>query len=762
MTSRQKKQEELEFARYRHFTTMRWSDRERRLARRRREKLGERSLELSNDDKGSADEDEDAFNDPSEPHDRGSRIMENGLPAPPRARRQSMLVHPPLFSHPAMTAAVSEGRDGHCRLQVQSKYMDAAVRAAVSVATGNAEKTDDFPRFVLATFDRTGTNGAAPPSGKSEPPTPAGARTDPKTTRRNSNSNADLEAVNESEGKVTQSQAKPQPQSRAGSPKNSPLPPPPKRNRKDRIFGIQALRRSKHKEARTARLLAVRKSEFEKKNFEERDSLRHAFRTADQNDSGSLDPTELELACMAVGIVPKTDDEKAQYHAIVQEISIVCEVDFYCFVFEAVPRLRQMLRALRHSSLRQRFSSVDVDNSGYLSEEECTLVLRRFCMANLDTVAAQRMQAAFKVVLARAVDPQRGEVSFEAFEDLFTGLQEQYQRILKERTQALILEEELDEQDLAHHSVEVLAVHDSFERACHVFSKGKYKTPSPTSPTSPSGPAAGRTPPSPSPRAPSAVCAEGEAKSTLIGERGLRSLLVEYEVLPVGLSAARCVAWSGLQECAEYGEDQELFLDFRQFLCVLRGMRAYKRGEAFGEMRAMFEMVDKDKSGNLSLSEVFGLIEDMGLSPNNKDEQFEMHRLISTLDADGSGEFNLTEFSALITELEDRIRTDKRQRAWETADDLGIPDQAVFILREAFFALDAEHCGFVDIEGMRQLVDRLRMAIPGEQLVQLVEESDQEKRGELGFIGFLRFAHAAQVDITRLDAILCRGWRRVL
>jgi len=339
-------------------------------------------------------------------------------------------------------------------------------------------------------------------------------------------------------------------------------------------------------------------------------------------------------------------------------------------------------------------------------------ILKRLCAGNLDRDGLEQMQAAFQTVLLAALDPETSEVSFENFESLVATAQEQCQRVVRDRSEDIRKTECLRPDDVQGLSDELIPMHDMFVRAreCRPCAKAK----------------------------------------SMLDPRGLKSLLIEYALLPANGSANQCLAACGLAKGSP--------VNFRDFLWMVRRMRQFRRNEDSDRRKAMFNAVDRDGSGNLSMIEIFRLIADLGLGPTCRDEQIEMQSLILNIDADGSGEFNSVEFEGLIQELEERIRRKERTNLWTLAAELDIEDWEVFAIREAFHTLDNRCAELLTIDSVRSLLNRLRMNLSGEQLVEMFEELDPIRCTELPVLGFVRFARMAKLDLRRLESVLARGW----
>lgn len=510
-----------------------------------------------------------------------------------------------------------------------------------------------------------------------------------------------------------------------------------KKDKQTRLRTLRNRGRSRARDQQQRHQFEARVVDFNSKAPEDRLLLKTAFKNASntdmETDSEPTNPYDDHITALVVlnssdiipsivilGITAESDWELRELRLLCEDIATE-SVDFIGFVYEVLPRIRSRLRDMRRASLKQAFSAFDTDGSGYLSQGECVAMLEKHCASNLDTDGFQKMQAAFQGTVQNSLDPTSGEVSFDCFEDLVSFASERSKQIMLERREEITKQEGLRPITVKEFDNELLWMFDMFKRA-----------------------------------------ADNNSKVSL---RGTKRLLIEYGLLP---SEAATDEW--LEECSAEPSQTVCAilrclstpgatvdvpqLTFKEYLDVAREMRRFRREEACECRRALFRQVDRDNSGQLSMPEVFSLIAQLGLGPSCRDEQLEMRQLIGTYDEDESNELNFEEFEGLVQELRDRMHREERKTLWRLAARLEIQDSHVFVCREAVHKWGTDGGGCISLEGIRTMIDRLRMEMSGEELSDMLKSCDLCGRDKINIVGFIQFAHSARVDFRRLSVIL--------
>jgi len=469
---------------------------------------------------------------------------------------------------------------------------------------------------------------------------------------------------------------------------------------------INELHKMRKRQTRLAKLLIVRREEFERKPIAEQEALRRAFRVGHGDDHGTLGSKGLRRALEELGLSARSDVEKKELKILCDEICVI-EADFFVFCFEAVPRARELLRDLRRAPLLQDFLFYDTDKSGTLDDAECLRILARLYTWNLDTESCVLMRRAFNDILDDVRRPGTHAVDFEGFERLLGRSQEAYHRILAERESAIREQEGLDDEDMEQHTDEVLYLFDTFSR--EASSQG----------------ASGARPPSRSSFAGRFATAED-----------VRRMVVEFALLPdEDDSLVRCLF-------SRVDSERRGVLRFRGFLQLVRQLRACSRRLARQELQVVFAKFDKDRSGLLTIGEVNALVSEMGLMPQCREDQAILRRLITQVDKDCSDNLTFEEFQVFVQRLSERMYAVQSGRERREALDEGFCDKEVGELRDAFYMLDSRGAGRLGFEALSRAAQLMRKTLGPIELQRQLERFDEDGLNALRFGQFVKFVRA--------------------
>jgi len=476
------------------------------------------------------------------------------------------------------------------------------------------------------------------------------------------------------------------------------------KNRKnERLSTLTMLHRSRRKQQRLGRLREARHAEFKTKPEKEQIALRGSFVKADVTSSDALDLRQLRRALEGLGLASKNEAEKKEIKLICDEVlhkcGVMCEVDFFTFCSEAVPRTREKLKELRRGPLLQDFHMYDADDSGALDQKECDHILNRNFTFSLDEKGLRAMRDSFTDAIKKAVQAsgpearEDHEIDFQGFEFLMSTLQEHYQRILLEREADIMDEEDLKQDDVSEHVGELVSLYDS-------FSRGDF---------------------------------DGNAG---MDRDELRPLLLEYGLYPRSKEGQHRIE----QIFDELDTEDIGSLPFKEFLEIVRGARqVFKFGQA-SDLHTKFARFDREGDGAITVAEVSKLLDDLGLKPRNREDQQEMKRILDSLQT-GTGKVAFDTFQTLVLRITEFSNTSQRRRERQCAADLKFGHEQVAELRDAFHALDIDDLGILPIEKLRTALDLLRKGMPAERLQEIVHSLDTAGLGGLPFEQFLHFMH---------------------
>jgi Ca2+-binding EF-hand superfamily protein len=187
-------------------------------------------------------------------------------------------------------------------------------------------------------------------------------------------------------------------------------------------------------------------------------------------------------------------------------------------------------------------------------------------------------------------------------------------------------------------------------------------------------------------------------------------------------------------------------LTFRDCLVLFRRVRADQERNSEAELGELFKLYDRDLSGELNMVEISAVLSDYGLTPRCREDQEAIKQLLDEIDADGSGTFEFPEFLKLIQRIEERMQALQFQREAVVAKTLGYSPAQVLELRDCFCMLDTDGSGSLGVDELREVLDAIRINKTSDQLKELTMSLGTPKSVEintplLDFEGFMRFAN---------------------
>lgn len=465
-----------------------------------------------------------------------------------------------------------------------------------------------------------------------------------------------------------------------------------KKSKEQRMKMLQKANKSFREQSRLQGLLDARRNAFHALPADEQHCLRNAFLVCDKDESGALDLRETKKAMLELGLTGKTDAEKKDIAMLLQEFSVVGDVDFYTFCFELVPQAREKLNELRRGNLLEQFCAYDADASGLLDEDECAEIIGKLCQSNMDSQGFNEISTHGSEIFEIVKQKDTGQVDFEGFITLIGRVREKHERVKKEREQIVIKANSLDDDEVLRHSEEILTLHQSFSN-------------------------------------------QDEDGSGGLDDKEIVGALLEYGLVPKEADERAKVE----QTVKELADARGEGMSFHDFLWLIRHLREEATRCSQYEHKKMFDRYDADKSGNLSLQEVSLLIVEVGLTPRCREDQDEIKKLLQEVDADGSGEIDFEEFQELVQAITEKMRSGQRRRENETAKRLGFSTKQIADLRDAFFQLDESGDGELSIDECRQTLTLLRKNMSSEDLHAVFDSIDRNGSGHIDFEEFLHF-----------------------
>jgi len=470
-----------------------------------------------------------------------------------------------------------------------------------------------------------------------------------------------------------------------------------KTSRRNRLRSISSYCKEVRQQERLQRLVEIRWREFYSRPEHEKEELQQAFSKygTNQNENGDVDIEDVMESLADLGLEPTTDVEKKELERVCQEVALLGDMDFFNFVFELVPQVRERLRELRRSSLVQQFTMYDQDRNGFLDQQECKEIFERICMGNLDPDGLAEMQAAFAETFADLANDD-DQLDFDGFEALVERTREHYQRIVGIRIADICRKEALEALEKQSHKDELVLLYDSFKAA-------------------------------------------DSDHDGLMEFDQLSTPLFEYNLRQIDPESIDKL--SALFDKTDLNGDDRI--NFKQFLRLIRRLRKDKLELQEPHLRQTFARFDKDSSGTLDAGEIGLLLTDLGIEMNCRDDQMETRQLMKEMDKDGSGDFDFEEFTVLVQEVQERLNRAARRRQRLIARAVGFDELRFRALMGAFASLDMKDTGIVTFEQLQAFISYQARTSLGIELQSLTQEETnmllEETAGEIGHVDFEGF-----------------------
>eukprot|EP00398_MALV-I-01_sp_L67-1_P000169 gene169-918_t len=246
-----------------------------------------------------------------------------------------------------------------------------------------------------------------------------------------------------------------------------------------------------------------------------------------------------------------------------------------------------------------------------------------------------------------------------------------------------------------------------------------------------------------------------ERSSVVLSTRYLLPIVYKCQEVtggnPTEISPSEVKSWEDMfgKDDAWVGGKVMEFEDLEKCMVKLRERRMnnYMKYAGFSkdeveEMQDKFDTYDKDQSGEMEIKEMMSLLKDTGRMPTSKQEQTRIKILIDSIDSDGSGTFDFTEFLQLMRVwLNDEKRRD-RAREIEVGAKYGNDEDTVEEFRKVFLEYDEKNSGRIDVRGIEALLRSIGITLHGK---------DQEKARDI--MKRVREADGLGYDIGQYDVL---------
>eukprot|EP00928_Gymnodinium_smaydae_P090485 TRINITY_DN74279_c0_g1_i1.p1 TRINITY_DN74279_c0_g1~~TRINITY_DN74279_c0_g1_i1.p1 ORF type:complete len:150 (-),score=52.92 TRINITY_DN74279_c0_g1_i1:65-514(-) len=132
--------------------------------------------------------------------------------------------------------------------------------------------------------------------------------------------------------------------------------------------------------------------------------------------------------------------------------------------------------------------------------------------------------------------------------------------------------------------------------------------------------------------------------------------------------------------------------------------------EEISEFKEAFSLFDKDKSGNISASELGQVMKQLGQSAT----QAEVKAMVDEIDADGSGEIDFPEFLSLMA---------RKMKDTSTEEEI----------IEAFRVFDKDHTGYIARPEFRKVLLEYGEKLTDAEADEIEKDADPDGDGKINY-----------------------------
>eukprot|EP00930_Biecheleria_cincta_P053661 TRINITY_DN3926_c0_g1_i2.p1 TRINITY_DN3926_c0_g1~~TRINITY_DN3926_c0_g1_i2.p1 ORF type:complete len:476 (-),score=113.53 TRINITY_DN3926_c0_g1_i2:39-1256(-) len=189
-------------------------------------------------------------------------------------------------------------------------------------------------------------------------------------------------------------------------------------------------------------------------------------------------------------------------------------------------------------------------------------------------------------------------------------------------------------------------------------------------------------------------------------------------------------------------------LRFAEFVRIIKKLRQLEMQEKTDAVETLFNQTDKDKSGELSIKEICGILSALDMQPRSFSEQGAIAQLIEEADEDGSGQLDMKELLFLVQRIGERMIELRRQEEYQAALALGFTLENVNEFRRVFDILDVSGDGFLGVSEVWNAISMLKWKVNDAKFARIMEDVDEDSSGQLDFTEFLTMLRKADDQLN--------------
>mmetsp|Transcript_26909 Transcript_26909/g.62499 ORF Transcript_26909/g.62499 Transcript_26909/m.62499 type:complete len:761 (-) Transcript_26909:226-2508(-) len=387
------------------------------------------------------------------------------------------------------------------------------------------------------------------------------------------------------------------------------------------------------------------------------------FRHYDYDGSGTLDLEEVRNVFADIGLSPQSREEKCEVTECISEFTqkIGCEEFAFEHFLELLKAVRERVRQVQSIKCWKVFHEADVNGDDSLDMLEVMGLLEGklgfFLQSKEETTEATS-------IFAQCDSDGKGALNLDEFQVFVQKVRAKLLTVRRREEVMIAKKFDLEPEIVNEFRSSLPFLWQVFERYCFGRSDQGMR--------------------------------REDLLPFLVDVGGAPSNTEEMQCLPV------------LDIIKEFAKP---FTKFPAALEIVQKARVAVKAALEEELTASFRHYDRDGSGELSMQEIYGILEEFGMLPRTKAEQHEIGVVIEQLDRDGSGSFELLEFHDFFQMMMEQVRLSERKKEHELGTSLGLSDEKLSILRRTWMSLSPRMDGTIPQITMAHCMFHLRQLI---------------------------------------------------
>jgi len=200
-------------------------------------------------------------------------------------------------------------------------------------------------------------------------------------------------------------------------------------------------------------------------------------------------------------------------------------------------------------------------------------------------------------------------------------------------------------------------------------------------------------------------------------------------------------------------DEADIEMNFAWFLQFLKNLRKASMDSSYESVSILFQAYDKNRNGELEMKDVCSIIQELGMQPRTHAEQEAIGELLEDVDEDGSGTLHLEELLNMCVRIAERRAQFQRNAENAKAESLNLSRHQKYELRRAFDTLDADASGELNLSEVITAVHKYmaQWNLPPYQIRQIFMEVDEDGNGSVDFIEFMELMARIDAEVKLLE-----------